>query len=137
GVRAKNRAGVFGPIAYSDGVTVLADAPPTGSIAINNGAAHTKTTAVTLTFSVTDDDGTVAQLQCSNDDVTYTPPEPYQTTLPWTLLSGDGPKTVYAKFSDAEGRWSTSVSATITLDTRPPVITITSPVDGAVIGAPP
>lgn len=34
------------------------------------------------------------------------------------------------------GNWSTPASDTITVDTTPPAITITSPLDGAVLGVP-
>ena len=109
--------------------------PPTGTVTINTGASYTKTTAVTLTLSATDASGTVAQMQCSNDNVTYSAAEAYATTKSWTLSSGDGPKTVYAKFKDAAGNWSAAVSDTITLDSTPPALTFTSPVDQAVLGA--
>jgi hypothetical protein len=137
GVRAKNGSALYSAAAYSDGITVQADTtPPTGTISINSGAAYTKTPAVTLTLSATDNSGTVSQMQFSNDTVTYSTPESYATTKSWTLTSGDGSKSVYVKFSDPKGNWSTPVSDTITLDATPPTITITSPLDGAVLGAP-
>ena len=111
--------------------------PPTGSVMINSGAPATNSTAVTLTLSATDDRGTVAQLQCSNDGATFAAAQPYATSVPWTLTTGDGQKTVYVKFKDTAGNWSTPAStATITLDTTPPQVSFTSPVDGAVITAP-
>ncbi len=111
--------------------------PPTGSVVINSGAPATNSTAVTLTLSATDDRGTVAQLQCSNDGATFAAAQPYATSVPWTLTTGDGQKTVYVKFKDTAGNWSTPAStATITLDTTPPQVSFTSPVDGAVITAP-
>lgn len=138
GVRAKNRDGLYGAIAYSDGITVLArDTPPTGTLSINTGAPATNTTAVTLTLAATDGSSVVDQMRCSNDNVTYTLPEPYATTRAWTLLPGDGPKTVYVKFGMAGGSWSEPASDAITLDTQPPAITVISPRDGAVIGVPP
>ena len=117
--------------------TVPADATkPTGSVTINAGAAATNSPNVTLTLSATDNSGTVSQMQCSNDGTNYSPPEPYATTKSWTLTSGDGQKTVYAKFKDPSGNWSNPVSDTITLDTTPPSITFTSPTDGQIIVAP-
>jgi len=109
--------------------------PPTGTVTINDGATYTTTAAVTLMLSATDDSGAVSQMQCSNDGVTYEPPEPYATTKNWTLASGDGTKTAYVKFSDPPGNWSQSVSDTIILDTTPPVVQITDPVDGQIFGA--
>ncbi len=111
--------------------------PPTGSVTINGGATATNNTTVTLTLSATDDRGTVAQMQYSNDGATFAAAQPYTTSAQWTLTTGGGQKTVYVKFKDAAGNWSTPPStATITLDTTPPQITIASPLDGAVITAP-
>ncbi|MBI3324332.1 MAG: hypothetical protein HYZ92_03535 [Candidatus Omnitrophica bacterium] len=124
--------------AESPRVTVGTDTtPPIGTVTINSGAATTNTTAVTLALSATDSGGTVSQMQCSNDGVSYSTPEAYATTKSWTLTGGDGTKTVYAKFKDAAGNWSSAATDTITLDTTPPLITISSPADGAVLGGGP
>jgi hypothetical protein len=56
-------------------------------------------------------------MQFSNDDITYSTPEAYGTTKSWTLSPGDGTKTVYAKFKDVPGNWSTTYSDTIELRT--------------------
>ena len=94
--------------------------PPTGTVTINNGAANTNTPNATLTLSATDGSGTVSQMQFSNDGSAYSTPEPYVTTKTWTLSSGDGTKTVHAKFKDAAGNWSTAVTDTIVLDATAP-----------------
>ncbi len=110
--------------------------PPTGSVTINGGASATNTLAVTLQLAATDDSGTVAQMQCSNDGVTFSPAEPFQATAPWTLAAGDGTKTVQVRFADDAGNWSATASDSIMVDMTPPTVTITSPADGAVITAP-
>ncbi len=89
--------------------------PPTGTITINSGAASTNNPSVTLTLTCSDNVG-CSQMQFSNDNVTYSTPEAYGTTKSWTLTPGDGTKTVYAKFKDAAGNWSTAYSDTIDLD---------------------
>lgn len=53
--------------------------------------------------------------------------ESYAATKALTLSTGDGTKTVYAKFRDAVGNESVTVSATVTLDTTAPVVTVTGP----------
>ncbi len=88
--------------------------PPTGTITINSGAAVTYNPAVTLTLTCSDNVG-CSQMQFSNDDVTYSTPEAYGTTKSWTLSPGYGTKTVYAKFKDVAGNWSTAYSDTIDL----------------------
>lgn len=137
GVRATNGAGRT-LTAYSNGITVTTGdtTPPTGTISMNSGAPATKNPVVTLTLSATDNSGTVAQMRFSNDGVTYAPPEPYATTKAWTLTAGDGTKTVYVQFADAVPNWSAAASDSIVLDTTPPAMTITSPINGAIITSP-
>jgi len=123
GVRAKNGAALFSSEAYSDGITVQTfgdTTPPSGSIQINSGASYTSTTSVTLSLSSTDNSGTVSQMIFSNDGTTYSTPEAYAATKSWSLASGNGTKTVYAKFKDSAGNWSNPVSDSIVLDTTPP-----------------
>jgi len=90
--------------------------PPTGTIIINSGDAVTNNPSVTLTLTCSDNVG-CSQMQFSNDDITYSTPEAYGTTKSWTLSAGDGTKTVYAKFKDVVGNWSTTYSDTINLIT--------------------
>jgi YD repeat-containing protein len=102
--------------------------PPTGSIIINGGAALTNSMSVTLTLSCSDANG-CSQMQFSNDNVTYSTPEPYATSKAWGMSSGDGTKSVYAKFKDTAGNWSVSYNDTIQLDATPPTTTA-SPTGG-------
>ena len=96
--------------------------PPTGTITISSGAAYTTSTNVNLTLSCSDSYG-CSQMQFSNDSITYSTPEAYSTTKAWALSPGDGTKTVYVKFKDTPGNWSTAYSDTIMLDATPPSTT--------------
>lgn len=107
--------------------------PPIGSITINNGSAMTNNVSVSLTLSATDNSGTIDQMQFSNDGANYSTPEAYVTSKTLTLTTGDGTKTVYVKFSDLSGNWSSAFSDTIELDTTPPQLTISSQADGSII----
>ncbi len=109
-------------------VTVKSDTtPPSGTIKINNDAPYTRTTSVTLNLSATDTGGSgLYQMRFSNDNITWSTPEAYATTKNWTLTSGNGTRTVYAKFSDKAGNWSNAVSDTIILDTTKPTISYIS-----------
>ena len=102
--------------------------PPTGTIAINSGASSTNSLNVTLTLSCSDAQG-CSQMQLSNDNVTYSTTEIYAATKAWSLSPGDGSKTVYVKFKDTPGNWSTPYSSSILLDTTAP-ITTASPAGG-------
>lgn len=92
--------------------------PPTGTIIINSGDATTYNPNITLTLTCSDNVG-CSQMQFSNDNVTYSTPEPYGTTKSWTLSPGYGTKTVYAKFKDVSGNWSIPYSDTIDLIADP------------------
>ena len=109
--------------------------PPTGTISINNNANYINSTAVSLTLSAQDEAGGsgVSQMQFSNDNATWAAPEAFALSRSWDLGPGDGMKTVYVKFKDIAGNWSQVYSDTITLDTTPPELNITSPLDNAVI----
>jgi YD repeat-containing protein len=88
--------------------------PPTGTITINSGAASTDDLSVTLTLTCDDANG-CSQMTFSNDNVNYSTAETYASTKAWALTTGDGTKTVYAKFKDPAGNWSTVYSDSIML----------------------
>lgn len=99
-------------------------APTSCSISISGGAAYTTSTAVTLTLSASDFPSGMSQMQFSDDGANYSAAEAYATSKSYTLADGDGLKTVWVKYKDVSGNWSTAVSDTITLDTSPPTGTV-------------
>ena len=92
---------------------------PTGTIAINGGAAYTTSRSVTLTLSCTDNVACY-QMQFSNDNITWSSSATYATTRNWSLTTGNGDKTVYVKYRDQVGNWSPVYSATIIFDNTAP-----------------
>ncbi len=119
----------------SPAITVTVDnTPPQGTITINNGNSYTNLPQVTLTLSAVDNLSGVVEMQFSNDGSSFSTPESYSTSKLWILTAGDGTKTVYVKFRDGAGNWSgdTDISDTIILDTTDPVVSITSPLNGAI-----
>ncbi|BEH09276.1 hypothetical protein GSUET_08880 [Geobacter sulfurreducens subsp. ethanolicus] len=108
--------------AVSDTI-ILETTAPTGTISINGGAVATNITAATLNLGCSDANG-CAQMQFSNDSTNWSTAETYTTTKSWTLAAGVGTKTVYAKYKDSAGNWSTAVSDTIILETTAPTGTI-------------
>lgn len=91
---------------------------PTGSIRIDNDAAYTNSTSVTLTITATDTISGVFQVRFSNDGVWDTEPwETFLTTKEWTLTADDGTKSVYHQIKDNAGLISETYSDTIILDT--------------------
>ncbi|MFH1146726.1 MAG: chitobiase/beta-hexosaminidase C-terminal domain-containing protein, partial [Pseudomonadota bacterium] len=101
---------------------------PTGSVTINDGAPYTRSASVTLTFSATDNIG-VTRMRFSSDGATWGGPTAYVGVQPWTLLDGDGAKTVYVQFGDAAGNWSATATDSIMLDSSAPATTA-SPAGG-------
>ena len=104
--------------AVSDRISLDTEKP---GITINNGARFTNSRSVTLTLSA----GAAAGMRISNGSIFAGAWEIYATTKTWTLPSGDGDKTVFAQFRDAAGSVSSTVSASITLDTKAPTGNIT------------
>ncbi len=122
-----NRAQLISPVIYEVKLYGLSSdtTPPTGTIKINNGVQYTNSSSVTLNLLATDSYSGLSQMQFSNDNATWSTPQAYATTVNWTLASGDGTKTVYVKYKDVAGNWSSAFSSTIILDTASPTGTIT------------
>ncbi|MBF4762993.1 Ig-like domain-containing protein [Nocardioides islandensis] len=111
---------------------------PTGTVTVNGGAATTNTTAVTLGVTANDPAPAsgVTQMRFSNDGVTFSPYQAFAPTAAWTLAAGDGVKTVYAQFRDADGNQSAVATDTIALstvvpDTTSPTVVKTTPAKNA------
>jgi hypothetical protein len=98
---------------YSDTIT-LDTILPTGSIVINNGDVSTTSTSVSLTLTYLDGGSGVSQVRFSNDGVFDI--EVWESALAsksWTLVSGDGTKTVYYQIKDNAGLQSITYTDTI------------------------
>lgn len=96
----------------SSSTTTADTTPPTStSIVIAGGASSTTSATVALTLAATG----ATQMMISNDAAfTGGAWETYSASKSWTLSTGSGAKTVYAKFRDAASNVSTAVSDTIT-----------------------
>ncbi|MEW5744701.1 MAG: chitobiase/beta-hexosaminidase C-terminal domain-containing protein [Nitrospirota bacterium] len=98
-----------------------------GMVKINSDAVATNSTGVTLSLTCNDSAG-CSQMQFSNDGSAWSAPEVFASTKAWALAAGsDGIRTVYAKFKDSAGNWSSAFSDTIVLDTIAPVTTASLP----------
>jgi hypothetical protein len=124
----------------SSGRSTASKAPPQNiSILINNDATSTASTAVTLNLTAT---GATEMLLSNPSDFVGAVWEPFVATKSWTLHSGVGVKTVWARFRDSALDTSASISDSITLVEAPGVIvevpaTTTPPAEqtpGGVVG---
>lgn len=110
-------------VAFTAKPVLEANAPTRTSISINNGAALTNSSAVTLTLAATDDTGVTEM--CVSKTTACSSWVPFATSTSLSLASGSGERFAYAMFRDRWGNTSAQVSDTITTD-------VTAPVDGSV-----
>lgn len=105
-------------------------APAGVSLKINDGAEYTTSQSVTLAIVTSDSDTTGYQMKIWGIDGAATESEASWETFTSSktvrLATGDGQKTVYVKIRDDVLNESAAVSATITLNTTVPTVTIGS-----------
>ena len=90
------------------------------SLTLNAGASYSNAIPAQASMTVTSSAGAVIQRQFSWDGRHFTAWEPYSSTRTVSLPAGDGPKTLTARFKDADGNLSPFYAAHITLDTSAP-----------------
>jgi hypothetical protein len=103
---------------------------PSGTVAINAGAAGTTAVGVNLNLTASDVGVGVNQVRVANSggvdangvlNGAGATNFSWTSTVPWTITAGDGTKTVYVQFEDGASNWSTPISDDILLDTTGPV----------------
>jgi len=117
-VKFKDNSGNWSK-AYSDSI-ILDTTAPIGKILINNNAGKTFSIWVTLNLSAVDIGSGVAEMKFSNNNYTWSAPEPYTAVKAWALTSGIGSKTVYVKYKDNAGNWSNAYFGSIYLSNQAP-----------------
>jgi hypothetical protein len=121
---------------YTLVVQVVADTtPPVASLVLDNGRALTNSPTVSVILTGYTSLSGLAQMAFSPDGVTWGAWLPYAAASSWTFPAGDGVKTLWAKVMNGVGVASAPVSASITLDTVRPTVTVIQPTaDSAVVG---
>lgn len=106
-------------------------APQELTVKLNNGSQYTTSNNITLSISVSDTSTSGYQMKVwgidgasSEDTATW---ETFAATKSIALPTGDGLKTVYVKVRDDVCNETAAASATITLDTSVPAVTIIGP----------
>jgi hypothetical protein len=124
-------------ISYKDNAGLISDVvqdtvqynppPPEGIVIINNGDKYTNNNNVTIQIQI-GAEGDILQMQLS-DDPTFANAlwGPYETNMSWTLPTGDGVRTVYARFLTIAGVQTQIYTDNITLDTTPPTLSVLQP----------
>jgi hypothetical protein len=106
-------------------ITVDVDTtPPTGAIVINDNASYTDENAVILKFNASDRYSVSWMMLSEDPSFRGAAWQEYGRLAYFTLSTGDGLKTVYAKFKDSSGWESAVVNNSIVLDTTPPTASI-------------
>jgi tRNA threonylcarbamoyladenosine modification (KEOPS) complex Pcc1 subunit len=98
--------------------------PKVIDVNINDGSAWATSVKVNINMDVQD----VSHMQINNTNAISNMEiwERFEPTkVDWSLIPGDGPKTVYMRFKDESNNISEVVNAMITLDTKPPTGEIT------------
>ncbi len=96
--------------------SAAAATPNLYALRINDGLEYTDSVVVTLFIKAP----VSTELMLVGNDSVFAGSswQPFESTIPWTLTSGDGKKTVYMKFRDRDGNESKGlVSAQVILDT--------------------
>jgi len=96
------------------------------SVTVNDGSGYTNNPVVALTIDA-NSEANVTRMAVSNfPDLHDAVQESYIKQKLWTLLPGDGKKTVYVKLYNQTGQVSNPFVAYVVLDTVPPQVQITS-----------
>ncbi|MCK5561977.1 MAG: hypothetical protein KAJ51_15365, partial [Thermoplasmata archaeon] len=90
------------------------------SILINDGAEYTNSTQVRLSLHAEDYLSGINQMAFSTNNIKWSVWELFNTTKSFTLLAGDGKKTIYFKVRDYANNTAVPISDSIILDTAPP-----------------
>ncbi len=96
---------------------------PVGSIRHRDGGGgYTNKTTIPLALTARDPlpGSGVAYMRFSNDGLQWSNWEPFSSSKMWTLVAGDGMKTVRVQYRDGAGNASAMSSFSILLDTRAP-----------------
>lgn len=114
--------------AFDSSSFIVDTTAPTGSLSC---ASYTNTRSITVTVSASDDKSGivtsgVTQMKVWENGTSEPEWETFAGTKSLTLTSGDGSKTINAKFKDAAGNANSAIAATcsIVLDTDEPDVTL-------------
>ncbi len=111
-----------GNFVVTQGEFVPDSTPPTGTVAIAGGSCISSNDAILLLDANDEESGMAGgHMRVSNDGQNWSADLPYTNTLGWDLLPGDGAKTVYVLFADAQGNWMADpASDSASVDSSPP-----------------
>jgi len=97
---------------------------PRLAVSIGGGGAFTGTQLVTVEVNASDAIP-VARMRVGDwPDLTDAPLRDFEAEFEWTLPAGDGEKAIFVQAWDAAGNLGPVASVNVTLDTKPPIVTL-------------
>lgn len=109
---------------------VVTARPGQFSVVIEDGAEYTSNTTVHLSITAS----TVPEFMTISNDSSFTnaAPQPFDVSINWAMVLGDGLKTIYVRFLDQSGKaTSMPVSDSIILDTHANIVSVSENTGGA------
>jgi hypothetical protein len=123
-LQVRDRADLVSVGDLSDSI-ILDTTPPTGTLKIESYNGFTSNGDPIVYVEGVDTNG-IASMRLSDDGRIWGPWIPFSSTARWSLPSGDGVKWVFLELRDNAGLVSVNeITATVMLDTTPPVPTFT------------
>ena len=113
----------YGELFYGDTVSqamATDSAAPTGSVALDAGAAASQDLDVTLSINATDDRSGIAEMRIRNQGDSWPAWTAFSATVARTLPEGEAERTVEVQLRDAVGNVSATLSDSIYHDLTPP-----------------
>jgi len=92
---------------------------PAGSVTVDGGDPYVNRLSVSVDVPAIDAVSPVANVALSNDGMNWTT-RPYGPDQAWTLAASDGTRTVFCKWQDKAGNWSSVKNDTVVLDRSAP-----------------
>lgn len=108
--------------------------PPTVSMALAGGRPSTNQANVPVTLTAIDDLSGVSEMALSTDGVSYSAWQAFQHSTTWPLPAGDGLRSLWAKVRNGVGLESVPATASVTVDTVPPLVIGLDPAPGTSFG---
>jgi len=119
-VWTRNSYGIS-PYSDSDMIWIEYSLPILERLTVNGGKEYANSSKVHLDLTYSDALSGVEKMSFSNDGSAWSGWEDVSREKEWTLLEGDGPRTVYARVMDRAGNVCTTVRGSIVVDSTPPL----------------
>jgi hypothetical protein len=105
----------------SDTITYVENYVDEVFLTIDGGALYTSNPDVLLGIDVGETDSSGLIMRIKDDGTDWSSWQPFASSTEWTIYRDDGERTISVMISTPDGLWTTDTSASIIMDTHPPV----------------